>query len=373
MFGSIFRFDLSYQRATGLFWLSLAVFGAMGFVIGSAEGVGIGGSVGQVDRNAPVVVVSLLGAFTLYALFVSVAFAASPLLRDFELDTAEIFFTTRVSKRDYVYGRFAAGVALAFVIMLLVGAGLAVGPMMPWVDATRVQGFSPWPYLYGYAVFVLPNLVLTSALFALLGLATRSLLGVYVGLLVFLVLWGVAGNFAEEFGNEWFSALADPFGLAAVDVATRYWPAAERNENLPPLTGYLLANRALWGAVAVALVALLPVVFKREKTGTGRAWFRRRRATAAPGIAERSTGVRVPDAPRAWGTRANLARLASQFRLDVADILKGRAFLVMLLLAVGLFVLSAWIMGRFFGTPMYPVTARMIQALQGSFSIFLLI
>src|SRR5688572_8727130 len=269
MFGSIFRFELSYQRATGLFWLSLIVFAAMGFIIGSAEGVGVGGSVGQVDRNAPVVVVSLLGAFTLYALFVSVAFAASPLLRDFELDTAELFFTTRVSKRDYVYGRFAAGVTLAFVIMLGLGIGLAVGPKMPWVDAARVQGFSPWPYLYGYALFVLPNLVMTGALFALLGLATRSLLGVYVGLLVFLVLWGFATNFAGELGQEWVAALADPFGMSALDLATRYWPAAERNANLPPLTGYLLANRVLWGAVTVALVAALPFAFKREKTGTG--------------------------------------------------------------------------------------------------------
>jgi len=372
MFGSVFRFELAYQRSTGLFWLALGLFALFGFAVGSAEGVGLGGSVGQVDRNAPVVVLALLASFSLYLLFVSVAFAASPLLRDFELETAELFFTTQVSKRDYVYGRFAAGIVISLVILVAVAIALAIGPTMPWVDATRVQPFSPWPYLHGFAVFILPNLVLTGALFALLGLVTRSLLGVYVGLLVFLVLWGVASNYAGELGNEWFAALVDPFGVSALDLATRYWPAAERNAELPPLTGYLLWNRVIWIAVAIALVAAMPVLFKREKTGTGRGWFRRRARPVAD-LGERGGTIVVPSAPRRYGFGANLVRVWSQAKLEVGAILKARAFLVMLLLAVALFLLIAWIGGRMFGTPTYPVTAQMVGAMIGAFGVFLFI
>src|SRR5438046_4380150 len=59
--------------------------------------------------------------------------------------------------------------------------------------------------------------------------------------------------------------LADPFGLSALAVATKYWTAAERNTLLPPMSGILLANRVLWSAVAVALFGVAYRRFRFEQ------------------------------------------------------------------------------------------------------------
>src|SRR6185436_1813751 len=60
-------------------------------------------------------------------------------------------------------------------------------------------------------------------------------------------------------------ALADPFGLSTLSVATKYWTAVERNTMLPPLSGVLLANRVLWSAVALALFAIAYRRFRFER------------------------------------------------------------------------------------------------------------
>src|SRR5207244_3077612 len=60
--------------------------------------------------------------------------------------------------------------------------------------------------------------------------------------------------------NRWLAALLDPFGQRATRLTTEYWTIAEKNRELVPLSGMLLANRMLW--IAIGLVVLL-VAFKR--------------------------------------------------------------------------------------------------------------
>ena len=375
MFGEIFRFDLRYQRRGGMFWLALLLFGGFGFLIGSSDAAALGGSVGNVYRNAPFVVVSFLNAFTLYATFVSAAFMASPVLRDFELNTTELFFTTPIRKFDYLFGRFAAGVVISLAIILFVALGMFAGMLMPWVEADRLGPHSLLPYAYGFAVFVVPNLVLTGAFFVLLGLITRGLLGVYLGLLVFLVLSGIGAALAGEFDYEWLGSLVDPFGGQALELGTRYWSAAERNALLPALTGALLANRLLWLAIAGVLLATIHATFKPQRDGTAKPWFRRRAvalADSAPARVRTST-LTLPPATRRFDLRTNLLRLWKQMRLDASGVLRSTPFIVMLAIALLLFVLSAWLTGRVFGTLTYPVTSLMSALVSATFSLLLFI
>jgi ABC-2 type transport system permease protein len=78
------------------------------------------------------------------------------------------------------------------------------------------------------------------------------MLAVYLGLLAFFVLWIMAGALTQGLDNVWIAALVDPFGLRAMGRRARYWTTEERNTRLPPLLGFVLANRALWRARAGA-------------------------------------------------------------------------------------------------------------------------
>ena len=193
-----FRFELKQQLRAPLLWLMAAMFGLFAFAAASSDAVQIGSSVGNVDRNAPTVIITFLGMFTVMGLLVTVTFISGALLRDFELGTADLFFSSPMRKRDFLLGRFLAAVAACVLIYLMVAVGLMIAPLMPWVDPERVGVFSLAPYLWGFGVLVLPNLLFTSALLALLAVSTRSLLVVYVGVMGFFILNAVAGTLTAD-------------------------------------------------------------------------------------------------------------------------------------------------------------------------------
>ena len=163
-----FRFELRQQLRAPLLWLLALMFGLFAFGAASSDAIVVGNAVGNVDRNAPTVIVQFLGVFTVLGLLAIVSFISGALLRDFELGTADLFFSSPMRKRDFLLGRFLAAVAACLVIYLAVALGLMVGPLMPWVDPERLGAFSLAPYGWGFAVLVIPNLLFSGALLALL-------------------------------------------------------------------------------------------------------------------------------------------------------------------------------------------------------------
>ena len=298
-----FRFELRQQLRAPLLWLMALMFGLFAFGASSSDAVVVGNAVGNVDRNAPTVIVRFLGMFTILGLLVIVSFISGALLRDFELGTADLFFSSPMRKRDFLLGRFLAAVAACMVIYLVVAVGLMVGPTMPWVDPERLGPFSLVPYAWGFAVIVIPNLLFSGALLALLAVTTRSVLVVYLGVIGFFILNSVAGVLTGDLDNVWLATLVDPLGMTALDRTTRYWSADQINRELPELTGYLLANRVLWVALSVALVAAAFALFKPQRAGTGRGWslgrFGRRTPLAAPAFARPQVSAPPRDAVRA--------------------------------------------------------------------------
>jgi ABC-type transport system involved in multi-copper enzyme maturation permease subunit len=373
MWFEFFRFDLRYQLRQPLLWVSGLVFALMAFGAASSDAVTIGGAVGNVYRNAPMVIAQFLGVFTIIAMFIVTIFVAGSVLRDTEMGMSDMIFATPMKKRDYLIGRFLAGQVACLAIFVLLSLGIMLGTVMPWVDVARIGPFSILPYLWGFAVLVIPNLLLIGALLMLLAATTRSMLLVYVGVIAFFVLWSVAGVFSRDISNEWVAVLADPFGMRAFGRMTRYFTTAEANSGLPPFSGFLLANRALWVAVALALLGLTLALFKPQRADTGKHWFGRAKSlgpTAAVAI-----GAHHSFRPLAPTLNANTAWLQCwhTLRFDAAGVFKSIPFLVMLLVAVANFVGGALAGGKLYGTEVYPVTRLMLENLNGSFNFLLVL
>ncbi|HEU4857394.1 MAG TPA: hypothetical protein VFS86_08865, partial [Rhodanobacteraceae bacterium] len=68
MLGEIFRFELRQQLRSPLFWLIAVALAAFAFAAASSDSVTIGGGVGNVHRNAPYVVITMLGIFSILGL-----------------------------------------------------------------------------------------------------------------------------------------------------------------------------------------------------------------------------------------------------------------------------------------------------------------
>ncbi len=371
MLREFFSFELGTQLRQPLLWVCALLFGALAFGASTTDAIQVGGSIGNVNRNAPVVVAQLLGAFSLMSMFVVTIFIAGTVLRDSEVGISDMLFATPMKKRDYLVGRFAAGLVACLVIFALIVAGMMLGPLMPWVDAQRVGPFPGGAYLWALGVIVVPNLFFIGALLMLLASTTRSIMLVYVGVLAFFVLWIVAGSFTANIDNEWVAVLADPFGIRALGRATRYFSTAEANAGLPDIAGYMLANRALWAAVALALFSLTLVLFKPQRAGTGKRLFGKAKAVApaAPAAAQLAL-------PRVTPRFTNATRWLQCWHIltfDAGAVFKSVPFLVMLLFGVLNMVGAAAQMGEIFGTTVYPRTHLMVELLNGSFNFLLII
>lgn len=371
MIREFFRFELKQQSRAPLLWLMAVMFGLFAFGASSSDAIQLGSAIGNIDRNAPTVIVKFLGMFTVLGLLVVVSFISGALLRDFELGTADLFFSSPMRKRDFLIGRFLGAVAACVVIYVVAAIGLMIGPMMPWVDPQRLGAFSLAPYVWGFAVLVIPNLLFTAALLALLAVVTRSILVVYLGVIGFFILNSVAGVLIGDLDNVWLATLVDPLGMNALGRMTRYWSAEQHNHQLPELTGYLLANRVLWLTVSVGLFAATFALFKPQRSGTRRVWFKRHNALTTPATRQ-PVPATPPRAVPATGWVVCWAQFVRQCRFDTVGVFRSVPFLVMLAFAVANFLAIAGMTQSMYGTGVYPVTSLMVTTLGNGFSFMLI-
>ena len=215
--------------------------------------------------------------------------------------------------------------------------------------------------LFGFA---LPTLLISAAVYFALATFTRSLMWTYVGAAAMVVLYLVMRGLLRDPRCDGVTSLLDPYGQSAIVVATRYWTAAERNAQLPELSGVVLTNRLLWSGAALALFVLTAWRF-RFAQGPGSA------GAAAPAADEpgppRRDAAALP-APRhdAATRRAQLWALA---RFDMAFVFRSPAFFVLLLIGLITAGANCWFAGELYGSPSYPVTRLMVDALNGAFTI----
>jgi aminopeptidase N len=366
MLRHIARFEWRYQIKSPVFWVGCALFFLFTFGAVTVDQIQIG-SRGNVAVNAPFAILQTLAIMSLFAIFVIVAMVANVVIRDDETGFAPILRSTSVSKFSYLVGRFVGASAAALCVLAMVPLAIAIGSVMPWLDPEKVGAFHPSHYLYALFVFGLPTLLIISAGYFALATATRSMMWTYVGAAATLVAYIAMRTALRDPELDTVAALTDPFGLSALAVATKYWTAAERNTQLPAMTGLLLANRVLWSALALALFALAYRRFRFEQRSPRRA-ATDEVAAPATAVVPRSGGPLLPAARADGATRwAQLWRLA---RFDMAFVFRSPAFFVLVGLGVINAIAALLVSGKWYGSGTYPVTRFVVQTLDGAFTLF---
>ncbi|HEX6041315.1 ABC transporter permease/M1 family aminopeptidase [Longimicrobium sp.] len=356
----IARFEIRYLLRNPLLWVTAALLFAVFFASMNVPGFELG-SEGGLLRNAAYATVRGYLMVSLFAMFVTTAFVAGAVLRDDETGFGPIVRSTRMTKLDYLAGRFAGAFAVAALCVLLLPLAMVLGALAPWADPAQLGPTRVADHLYGYFLVALPNLLVHSALFFALATVARSMMAVYLGVIGFVSAYFVLdGAFADRPQLQSVVALADPFGARAIGDATRYWTVAERNGMLPDFTGPLLVNRLLWIGIALLCLAGAYAAFrfadggmsKRERRKQARA---QRTADAAPRI----TATATLPAPR-HGSPALRALLWMRTRFEIRQVVLSPAFVV--LMAWGMFTTLITLLTQRDpdGRPTYPTTLSMI-------------
>ncbi|MEI9964464.1 MAG: hypothetical protein WDM92_06935 [Caulobacteraceae bacterium] len=224
-----------------MFWVVAIVFFLLSFGGTTVDQIHIGDSA-NVHKNSPYAIAQIALTWEVFFMFVTTAFAANVIVRDEDTGFGPIIRSTRITKFDYLIGRFLGAYVAAALVFLVVPLAIMLGAAMPWLDPDTVGRFSLSPYLYAYLVLALPGLFLTSAAFFALATVTRSMMATYLGLVAFFVLWFIASIWADKPELEKIVAVLEPFGSGAYGLATKYWTASERNAAVPWLDGFMLAN-----------------------------------------------------------------------------------------------------------------------------------
>ena len=380
MLRHLLAFERRLLLRNGVFWIVLAVYALIGFGAMASDNVSFGGGVGNTMRNAPAVIISILGTFSVFSVLLATIFVAGIALRDFEQRTAELFFATPIKRRDYLLGRFGGGMIAAVAIMLAMALGLFVGSLMPWLDASRLGPTSWGAYAWAFAVLVIPNLLFVSSLIFLLATLTRSMLYSYLGVIAFFVLWTMSGYFTRDLDSRWIGSLIDPSGGSAIGEQIRYWSSAQLNSQLPHLTGELLGNRALWLGLAVLLLLAAFRLFRTDREGLV---LRKRKAvrvdaqavivSAANASVVNARATALPKVALRSDWRTHWRQYLHQSWFELRDTVRGAPFIVMLVLGLLLVLAVLKSSGQMYGTEIYPVTGHMLFVIGGGMSLFLII
>lgn len=376
MLGKIAAFEIRYQIKSPLFIAAATLF----FLAALADMAGfklisIGG--GNVLFNSPhSIIVYHLGVSLLF-LFVGAAFVSNVIVRDDQTRFGPLVRSTRITKFDYLFGRFLGSFAVGALIMAVVTLGAWLGTLMPFaaqemLGPNRLSGFA-----YGYGLFALPNALIISAILFAFATATRSTAGTFIGVVGLLVFYLVGQRLMEgqtQLLN--FRVLADPFGMSAYMASSRYFTAAELNTGLVPITNLMLQSRLLWVGVAIALLALTYHLFRFSERGMSRRQQRKLRRQAAMEVPSSAAGpamqfTRLAE-PR-FDSRTALKQFVARTGMEARYILKSPAFLILLIIAFTVTLLNLLAAPGWNGVALYPLTSVSVPIINAGFKTILII
>ncbi|MFN9777926.1 MAG: ABC transporter permease, partial [Candidatus Kapaibacterium sp.] len=368
MFLKIFFFELRYWLRQPSVYVFLFVNALLIFGATVSDKITLGGSLGNVHRNAPYVVENYYALMSILSLLMITTFMNGAAARDFTEKTYQLLYSTPVKKLDLLFGRYAGALVVSIVPFLGVSIGVLVGSVMPWVDAEKLGPTNWLSHLYGVIVFVVPNLMFAGSIIFSIAAATRSTMLSFLGSIGLLVGYTVALTFVGDIENEFIGSLLDPFGIRTLAVVTKYWTVQDRNTMTMGFEGVVLWNRLLWTLIGTVVFGVTYSLFSfTEKSKPGK--------KAADDEKLQSTGIRgnlfaiKPDSEGG----SNLKKLVSQTRLELISLTRNIAFLVILVFgAVNLLVSLAYATDAGYGNHSFPVTYTVVDIIQGALYLYVL-
>ncbi|HEX6095488.1 MAG TPA: M1 family aminopeptidase [Thermoanaerobaculia bacterium] len=372
MLATIARFEFRYLLRNPLVWVTAVLTFALFFLSVSIGGFELGSEGGLLENAAYATLQNHLMVSVLF-IFVTTSFVANVVIRDDETGFGPIIRSTRLTKFEYLIGRFLGAFAIAALLMLLVPLGIWLGSLMPWADPTILGPNRLADHLYGYFLIALPNLLIHSAVLFALATITRSMMATYLGVIGFVLGFFLLLDAFDRPQLELGVALAEPFAARALDDATRYWTIAERNVKLPELAGALLYNRLLWTGIAVVFLALACAAYRFADRGMSKRERKKQKlAERAAAEASAAAGAMSLPAPR-HGSAAVRALLWMRTKFEVRQVVVSPAFPILMAWGLATTVMALLTQRHPDGRPTYPTTLSLIPEIEDAFRVIPLV
>jgi len=370
MFKEIFMFEIRYRLKQWMFYIFCVAIFLLSFIPVSSDSVQIGGEIGADFRNSPFNIMRLMLMMSVTGIFIITAYMSNSVLRDKELNSAELFYTRPITKFDYLFGRFSGSLVISFLILCISVIGIVAATQMPHQDPAQVGSFVFNHYLFSLFFFILPNVFILGTISFSLATLTKNILYTYISIVVIMMGYGLAQVGLMNMEKQEIASLIDPTGIATFFTITKYWTIAEKNTLLLPLKGLLLYNRLIWCSFAFLLFGFTYYRFrftidttiknskkKQDKEGN-KADFRTEFSES-----------KVPAIYVDYSLLLRLKQLLNQTKLEILSIIKSAPFIILLLIG-NLNIVFVLVMGYgepIYGRESYPLTFLMIDVIQNAY------
>lgn len=264
---TIFLLDLYSYRKGVLNYIIMFLFVAIGFYCGNEFNMSVGEGV---FLNGTYTSGFMVGFLSLSIVFIATIIGSHLLFKEWDTGFNFILFSTPVSKKNFLLGRFSSFGVLTFIGFLLIFLGFVTGQSLR-TGSEMIGHFNLIYYLYPLLVFGLVNTLIVCSLLFYVAVSTKNrMLMVIGGLLIYILYMVVLVYSGSPFMSntlpqspfaQKISALIDPFGLSSYFYRSRSFSVAERNVLLVPLTRYFLLNRILVIGLSASFVFLAYKLF----------------------------------------------------------------------------------------------------------------
>ena len=387
LFWEFFTFELKFRFKSISTYVYFLVWLTFSFLCVASESFGpIGNSNGKVFLNTAYAnAFNNVGA-ALFGVIIIAAIFGTSVLRDFQRDTYQILFTQPISKFSYLGGRWAGSFVTTVFAFSGNMLGTFLGTFAPWADHTRIAPNHFWAYLQPFLSVLVVQIFFVGSVFFAVSALSRKIFIVYIQGVAFFMVYviGITVFSATRSIERFWSGILDPVGLIMFDDVTRYWTVVEKNTLFvtwsPELArGVFLYNRLLWGGVGLLALITVWILFPMSVEAlTARSQGRRAAKAKEQEVAEERpvgqlTVARLAQLTRSFGSGTTFAQYVSLTRLRLKNILRDIPFWALVVLLLAFAVNNGYFAGRASGRNVWPVTYLMVQAVEGSATLFLMI
>ena len=371
MFKNFFFSELRYSFRQPMLYLFFLIVFMLVFAANVTDNVSIGGSIGNVFRNAPNIITIYSLIMTIFGLLFAAAFFNNSALRDHKNNFQEILFSKPIDKFGYFMGKFLASLFLSTIPLTAVFFGIILGskiaPLMGWIEADRFGPFFIETFISNYFIFILPNMFIGGAIIYSLAQEYKNTMISFVGAMLILVGYSIAGELLSDIDNEKIASLVDTFGIRTYSITSKYYTPLEKNTLNPSLSGLILYNRLLW--ISFSAIILL-ISYKRFSFTTKK---EKKIKNGTNNLSEVILNIpkKIPKAQVL--NSSTLLHFKSFFKLNMKSIYKHVTFRILFIFSIIQLIAGLASGYEYFGLKSYPLTYFMIDQVGGSSSLFILI
>lgn len=372
MFKEFFSREVSMAIKRPMVWIFFSLVTFFTTLAVASDNVIIGGSSGNLHKNAPHILTSYTAVFCLLGLLFAAAFFNNAALKDYNNKFNEILFSTPLSKAGYFWGRFMGAWVLSIIPLLGVFVGFMLGAplgsVLEWTDAERYGATPYFAFFNNLILFMVPNMFIAGAIIFSIANQWRSTVISFVGALLIIITYIISGQLISDIDNETFAGLMDMFGIRSYHIDNKYATTVEKNTIGASFTPLLVLSRIAWTVLGSIILGLSYWSFsfaeKRKKVSK----------KTVEVVTKTQLVLSMPKVSINFDFSTTLQQFKSFFALNYYSITRSVTYKTLFLFSFIMLVTSFWGGFEYYGLQSYPVTYKMMgtAGVTGLFELIIL-